>query len=143
LEIILPNRKLQPPFGLIIASVLLVTWGLVYKSVILVTILDKTQINPVILIAIPFISYFMASLLVYIFVVNVVSHILSYRIPENIYRLINIFVMAGIVGGVMMIFQPFSLAAYKPSFMVVLISLLGFILWSHVSPLKLVDDSEE
>jgi hypothetical protein len=143
LEIILPNRKLQPPFGLIIASVLLVIWGLVYKSVILVTILDKTQINPVILIAIPFISYFMASLLVYIFVVNVVSHILSYRIPENIYRLINIFVMAGIVGGVMMIFQPFSLAAYKPSFMVVLISLLGFILWSHVSPLKLVDDSEE
>jgi hypothetical protein len=143
LEVILPNRKLQPPFGLIIASVLLVIWGLVYKSVILVTILDKTQINPVILIAIPFISYFMASLLVYIFVVNVVSHILSYRIPENIYRLINIFVMAGIVGGVMMIFQPFSLAAYKPSFMVVLISLLGFILWSHVSPLKLVDDSEE
>jgi len=46
--------------------------------------------------------------------------------------------MAGIVLGILGIFQPWVFALYGPSFVVLLVSTLFFILWSHVQPKRVV-----
>ena len=87
-----------------------------------------------ILTAVPFICYFVAILLVYIFLINLSSQILSHRISPKIYKPVNFLIIAGIIGGILMMLQPFTIVLYKISFMVVLVSLLLFIFWSHVIP---------
>jgi hypothetical protein len=42
--------------------------------------------------------------------------------------------IAGIVLGILGMFQPWIFQAYKYGFIVLLFSTLGFIVWSHVTP---------
>lgn len=128
------KNKIRPPYVLPIISALLVIAGILYRDFVLVNIPVKQQINNVILVAIPFICYFVAILLVYIFIINVVGQVLSRRVPEKIYKVLNFIIIAGIIVGIIMMMQPFTIVLYKISFMVVLVSLLLFIIWSHVSP---------
>lgn len=131
------KKKIRPPFILLIISALLVVFGLVYQNFILVTIPEQTQIDNVILIAITFISIFVAILLVYIFIINLAGQILSNRIPVKVYRPINLLLISGILISILMLMQPFSIFLYRISFPILLFSLFGFILWSHISPRKL------
>jgi hypothetical protein len=128
------NKRIRPPFVLPIASILLAIFGYVYSNSILVKIPEKEQINNVILVAVPFICYFVAVLLVYIFIINVMGQLLNRRVPERIYKIINFIIIAGIILGIIMMMQPFTIILFKMSFMVVLISLLLFMIWSHISP---------
>ncbi len=128
------NTRIRPPFVLPIVSILLAVLGYVYSNNILVKIPEKEQINNVILVAVPFICYFVAILLVYIFLINVIGQLLNRRVPERIYKIINFTIIAGIILGILMMMQPFTIVLFKMSFMVVLISLLLFMIWSHVSP---------
>jgi len=137
------NRKVKPPFVLLIISVLLVVFGFLYGKFILPTIPEATQIDNVIVIAVPFISYFVAILLVYIFLINLSSQILSYRISARIYKPVNTLIIAGIIGGILMMLQPFTIVLYKISFMVVLVSLLLFMVWSHITPAHVAEEDEE
>jgi ABC-type transport system involved in cytochrome c biogenesis permease subunit len=137
------NIKLKPPFALPVASVLLVLFGLLYAKYILVTIPEKQQINNVILIAVPFICYFVAILLVYIFLINIFSQILNHRISPKIYKPLNFLIIAGIIVGILLMLQPFAISLYKVSFMIVLVSLLLFIFWSHVIPANTPEEKEE
>ena len=137
------NRKVKPPFVLLIISVLLVVFGFLYGKFILPTIPEATQIDNVIVIAVPFISYFVAILLVYIFLINLSSQILSYRISAKIYKPMNTLIIAGIIGGILMMLQPFTIVLYKISFMVVLVSLLLFMVWSHITPAHVAEEDED
>lgn len=137
------NKKVRPPFVLPIVSLLLIAIGIFYGKYILVTIPEKTRIDNVIFIAVPFICYFVAILLVYIFLINLFSQILNHRITQQIYKPINIVIIAGILGGIFMMLQPFTIILYKVSFMVVLVSLLLFIFWSHIIPASVPEDEEE
>ncbi len=130
------NKKIRPPFALIIIAIFLAIWGFAYNSLILISIPKETLVKNIILAGIPFISYFVAILLVYIFIINVASQILSYRISEKVYNPVIAAIIAGIVIGVVMMFQPFAKAAYMPGFLVLLISLLLFMVWSHITPRK-------
>ena len=137
------NRKVKPPFVLLIISVLLVVFGFLYGKFILPTIPEATQIDNVIVIAVPFISYFVAILLVYIFLINLSSQILSYRISAKIYKPVNILIIAGIIVGILMMLQPFTIVLFRISFMVVLVSLLLFMVWSHITPAHVAEEDEE
>jgi len=137
------NRKVKPPFVLLIISVLLVVFGFLYGKFILPTIPEATQIDNVIVIAVPFISYFVAILLVYIFLINLSSQILSYRISAKIYKPVNTLIIAGIIGGILMMLQPFTIVLFRISFMVVLVSLLLFMVWSHITPAHVAEEDEE
>jgi hypothetical protein len=136
------NNKIKPPFAIPLISILLVVFGVLYGRYILVTIPVETQINNVILTAIPFICYFVAILLVYIFLINIFSQRLNHRISKKIYTPIFFVIIAGIVGGILMMLQPYAIILFKASFMVVLISLLLFIFWSHIIPADVAEEDE-
>lgn len=136
------NNKIKPPFAIPVISILLVIFGILYGKYILVSIPVKEQINNVILTAIPFICYFVAILLVYIFLINIFSQILNHRISPKIYKPLNFVIIAGIIGGILMMLQPFAIILFKASFMVVLISLLSFIFWSHIIPAYVPEEVE-
>mgnify|MGYP001142070784 CR=1 FL=1 len=128
------EKKIKPPYLLLIISALLVVFGVIYDQFILVTIPLDLQIDNVILTAITFISIFVAILLVYIFLINLMGQLLTNRISEKIYKIINMALIIGIVGSIIMLFQPFSMFLYRRGFPVLLFSILGFIMWSHILP---------
>jgi len=134
------EKKIKPPYVLLIIAALLAVFGLLYDQFILVSIPVELQIDNVILTAITFISIFVAILLVYIFLINLVGQLLTNRIPEKIYRIINMALIVGIVGSIIMMFQPFSIYLYRRGFPVLLFSILGFILWSHIIPRQLPEE---
>jgi hypothetical protein len=142
LEQKMANQKIKPPFALPVISVLLVIFGVLYGRYILVLIPVEEQINNVILTAVPFICYFVAILLVYIFLINLFSQILNHRISPEIHKSLNFLIIAGIIGGILMMLQPFTIILFKASFMVVLVSLLLFIFWSHIIPAHVPEENE-
>jgi hypothetical protein len=137
------KRKIAPPFVLPGISILLAVFGFLYGKFILPTIPEKTQIDNVIVIAVPFICYFVGILLIYIFLINIFMQILNYRIPPKIYKPINFVIIAGIISGIVMMLQPFTIVLFKISFMVVFVSLLLFIFWSHIIPAHVAEEDEE
>jgi hypothetical protein len=137
------NKKIRPPFVLLIIAVLLSLFGYLFGRFYLVTVPEKVRIDNVIIIAVPFICYFVAIILAYIFLINLVSQILNHKISPKIYKPLNFLFIAGIIGGILMMLQPFTIVLFKISFMVVLISLLFFMVWSHVTPASLPEEAEE
>lgn len=136
------NPKIKPPFVLPAISVLLVIFGSLYSKYILVLIPVQEQINNVILTAVPFICYFVAILLVYIFLINLFSQILNHRISPTIHKPIFFAIIAGIIGGILMMLQPYAISLFKASFLIVLVSLLLFIFWSHIIPADIAEETE-
>ena len=120
----------------------MVILGVLYSKYILLLIPVQEQIDNVILTAIPFICYFVAILLVYIFLINLFSQILNHRTSPKIYMPLNFLIIAGIIGGILMMLQPFTITLFKASFMVVLVSLLLFIFWSHIIPAYVPEEVE-
>lgn len=56
------------------------------------------------------------------------------RVPQHTFLIGVLILIAGIIGGVVMMFQPFVLEGFKIGFWFVFISLIGFMVWSHVQP---------
>ena len=137
------NKKVRPPYVLPIVSIVLVLLGYLYGKFILINIPEQTRIDNVIVIAVPFICYFVAIILVYIFLINVISQILNHKISPKVYKPLNFIFIAGIIGGIILMLQPFTIVLFKISFMVVLVSLLLFMVWSHVTPAAILEDVEE
>ena len=137
------DKKIRPPYFLLIISVGIVILGILYQNFVLPGIPEQTQIDNVILIAVPFICYFVAILLVYIFLINITGQLLRGRVSEKLYNLLNLILIAGIIIGIIMMLQPLSMVLFKISFMIVLISLLLFMVWSHVTPVLSPMEEEE
>jgi hypothetical protein len=64
---------------------------------------------------------------------------LNNNISENVYRPVERLLIAGIVLGVIGMFQPFAVILYTIGFIVLLVSTLSFIFWSHIVPRVHVD----
>jgi hypothetical protein len=88
----------------------------------------------VLLSAIPFVFTFVAIILSFISLTWLIASLLNNNIPERIYRPIEYIIIGGIVLGVMGMFQPWFFLGYRYGFLLLLVSTLGFILWSHVVP---------
>jgi hypothetical protein len=84
--------------------------------------------------AMPFILIFVSILLAFITVITIVARLLSNNIEARIYRVIESIIIAGMVLGVIGMFQPWQHVFFKYGFMVLLVSTLSFILWSHIQP---------
>jgi hypothetical protein len=82
-----------------------------------------------------FIAGFLAILMAFIFFgVVFVSRELSGRFPYRVYDLVEKIIIAGILLGVVGMFQPWVHALYRIGFYSVFISFLAFNVWSHVTP---------
>ena len=82
-------------------------------------------------------------LLAFISLIVVIGSMLNNNIPARIYKIIESILIAGIVLGVFGMFQPWLFYGYKYGFILLLVSLLLFIIWSHVSPRRDTLEQEE
>jgi len=91
-----------------------------------------------------FITVFLAILMAYIFFVVVAASILlSGRVPQRVYGLIETVIIAGVVLGVIGMFQPWIHLGFRIGFHLLLLSTLAYIVWSHITPRATRYDEEE
>ena len=122
------------PFSVVFASIVFLVLGLIARPLISNLATPDQMAKNVLLNAIPFILIFISILLVYVTIIIIVGNLLNNKISERIYKIIDYILIAGIVLGVLSMFQPWSLQVYKYGFMVLLFSVLGYIIWSHTTP---------
>jgi len=84
--------------------------------------------------AITFLVGFLVILFAYIFLIRWVASRLNERVDARRFAIIERSLIGGIVLGVVCMFQPWFFLGYRYGFLLLLLSTLGFILWSHVTP---------
>jgi hypothetical protein len=94
----------------------------------------KTRADNVILNGIPFILIFIGIIVAFIDFIIFLATRLNNNISDRVYRPIERVLIAGIVLGIIGMFQPFTVVLYTIGFIVLLVCLLGYIVWSHIIP---------
>lgn len=94
----------------------------------------KTKTDNVILNGIPFILIFIGIIIAFIDLIIFLATRLNNNISESIYRPIETIFIVGIIVGVVGMFQPFMPTLYTVGFVVLFISTIGYIAWSHIVP---------
>lgn len=122
------------PIALPLIALALLALGLLAGPFIQSRATPEQLANNVLLSAIPFILIFIAIILFFITLIVLIATALSNNISVRAYRVVESILIAGIVLGIIGMFQPWLFAAYKYGFVILLISTLSFIVWSHVSP---------
>jgi hypothetical protein len=127
------EKRFRPPITLLIIAAVLLVVGLVMNS-LMSTLSEDVLRDNLMIMAIPFLAIFIAILLFYIGLINTLMRAFSGHIPPRVYRVLFGAAVVGIVLGVIMMFQPWALAIYRVGFMILLVSLLSFMVISHISP---------
>ncbi len=127
------SRPRVPVTLLIVIAVLLVL-GIVAGQYINATMTEEQLADNVFINAVPFVLIFAAIILGFIAVIAVVASMLDNNISQRAHRIVEQILIVGIVLGVVGMFQPWVFEGYKYGFILLLISTLSFILWSHITP---------
>jgi hypothetical protein len=122
------------PVNLLIIIVVILALGLLAGPFIQSRFTEEQLADNVILNAIPFVLIFVSIILTFIAMIVVISSVLSNKISPRIYHIVERILIGGIVLGVVGMFQPWVFFAYRYGFIVLLISTLTFIVWSHIVP---------
>jgi hypothetical protein len=85
--------------------------------------------------AIPFVAVFVSIVLAFICLIVLAAITLNGKIPQRAYRPIELIIIAGILIGVVGLFQWWKLFAYEYGFLLLLASVLAFMVWSHLTPM--------
>jgi hypothetical protein len=128
------KSRLRIPVRLFVAIGVIFIFGLIATPIIKALTTEAQRATNVLLSAIPFILIFVAILLTFISLIYMSGSILNNYISPRIYRAIETALIAGIVLGIFGMFQPWLMILYKVGFLVLLVSTLGFIWWSHIKP---------
>jgi hypothetical protein len=128
------NKRPYVPRTLILWIVGLLITGLAAGPVINSVATPQQLADNVLLNALPFILIFVSILLTFIALIRATASVLNHNISESAYRPVERVLIAGIVLGVIGMFQPWAMIFYQVGFIMLLISTLGFILWSHIIP---------
>lgn len=128
------KRRVRIPIGLFIAIAVTLILGLVARPAILSLTTEKQRATNVLLSAIPFILIFISILLFYISLISMSASVLNENISPRVYRIVETIIIAGIVLGVLGMFQPWLMIFYKYGFLLLLVSTLSLIWWGHIKP---------
>lgn len=128
------KRRAHVPKGLPIAAVILLVLGLIAIPLIQSLATPEQLARNVLLNAIPFILVFVAIILAYISVIWLVASALNDQIDARLQRNVERIIIAGILLGIFGMFQPWVMGFYTWGFVLLLLSTLSYILWSHVRP---------
>jgi hypothetical protein len=128
------NRPIRPPRGLLIAIAILLVVAVVSGPAVQALLPEEQRSRAILLLGLPFLTIFAAILLGFIYSIFVVASRLNGRITQRAYKPVEAVIIAGIVLGVIGMFQPISMLGYQIGFPVLLFSTLAFIVWSHVTP---------
>ncbi|MEZ4737165.1 MAG: hypothetical protein R3E79_59555 [Caldilineaceae bacterium] len=93
--------------------------------------------------ALYFILGFLLILGGFIYFIRWVGRQLSHKISPDRFTQIERVIIAGIVVGVVSMFQPWLFVGYKYGFLLLLFSTLAFIVWSHVTPAAVLYGEED
>lgn len=125
---------------LILLGLAVVLW---VAAIVLAPIMEglpaETRANNTILSGIPFILTFIGIIIAFIDFIIFMATLLNHNISGDIYRPVERLLIGGIVLGIVGMFQPFVLALYTYGFLLLLVSTLGFIFWSHIVPRVVLD----
>jgi len=127
--------KIRPliPLKLLVSAAVLFGLSFAARPVIRVLVPDVETSSNVLIIAIPFLLVFVPIILTFMAVIVFVSKLLHLRVAETPYKIIEYVFIAGIVLGIVGMFQPWVFGLFRIGFFVLLGSLLGFMVWSHVA----------
>ena len=128
------KSRLRLPIGLFIAIVVTFVLGLAASPIIKALTTPKQRNTNVLLSALPFILIFVAILLVFISLINMSASVLNDHISQCVFLIVERILIGGIAAGIFGMFQPWLMIFYKYGFIVLLVSVLGFIWWSHIKP---------
>lgn len=128
------KRRAHVPKGLPIAAGILLVLGLIAIPLVQQLATQEQLARNVLLSGIPFILIFIAIILAYISVIWLVASVLNDQIDPRLQRNIERVIIAGILIGIVGMFQAWAMGLYTWGFVLLLLSTLSYILWSHVRP---------
>jgi lysylphosphatidylglycerol synthetase-like protein (DUF2156 family) len=115
------------------SAVFAVVFGLLFRA--LSPVLFPPGIREQVIVqAIPFVGIFAALILLFILSITLASIRFRRIIPGRTHRPVELLTIAGILLGIVALFQPWHLGPYTFGFGLVLISTLAYIFWSHIEP---------
>ncbi len=97
--------------------------------------LSAEQRDEVLVKAVPFVAVFVSIILAFICLIVLVAVTFGGRVPARTYRPVEAIIVIGILLGVVGLFQWWKLFAYQYGFLLLLVSLLLFMVWSHFEPM--------
>jgi hypothetical protein len=115
------------------SAIIAILIAIIFPSLSAALLSEETR-SAVLIQAIPFVGVFIAILLLFILLIFMVALRFNGKIPARTYQPLERTIIVGIVAGVVFLFQPFHFVGYKYGFLLVLVSLLSFIVFSHVVP---------
>jgi hypothetical protein len=127
------SRYLGPIKWLGGSAIIALLIGLILPSILNILLSEEVRAG-VLANALPFFAIFVGILLLFILLIVLVAMRYNGKIPNRTYRGIELTIVAGILFGVIFLFQSFSFVPYRYGFLLLLVATLGFILWSHVIP---------
>ena len=136
------TRRPHFPIPLLVIIVVLLVLGFAANYFVQTLATPEQLAKNVLLSAIPFILIFIAIVLAYIGFIIFMGSLLNGRIAPRTHQVIEIGAIVCIFAGILGIFQQWAIALYTLGFIVLLISTLFFILWSHISPKRVVLQEE-
>jgi hypothetical protein len=127
--------KIRPliPLKLLIAAAVIFGLSFAAKPVLTSLVPDLEKSTNILLLAIPFLMIFVPIILGYMSLIVFVGKLLHHRVPERLHKGIEYVFIAGIVLGILSMFQPWTFVLFKIGFFVLFGSLLGFMIWGHVA----------
>jgi hypothetical protein len=120
--------------GMLIVALGFIVAGLIDTQIVTATMTSQDLANNPLVGGIPFLLIFIGILLAYIDLIIFMATKLNNRISEKVFRPIERLLIAGIVLGIIGMFQPFVMLFYTLGFIVLFVSLLSYIAWSHIIP---------
>lgn len=127
-------KKRRVPIGLPITAVLFLLFGLFAAPAVTASFTEEQLNRNALLSGIGFLSVFIAIILFYISFIWWLALRLNGKVSYKTYRIIEYVLIGGIVLGIVGMFQPWLFVAFRYGFYLLLVSTLGFIAWSHISP---------
>jgi len=129
----LQQRLSHLPFRLLIVAAVLVIIALIVSPIV-GGMSDKDKASNVLLTGVPFILTIVAIVLTFIFLIFVAAAVLSGNVSPKVYTIVEWFIIACVVLGVVGMFQPWNLIGYQVGFLLLFFALLAFNVWSHITP---------
>lgn len=128
-------KRFRPPYKLLTIALALLIIGLIVQPITSKPP-AKVTATTVLITGIPFLLIFVAILLTYIALIATISRYYSGHLREKIFNPLFYICTAGIVAGIILMFQPFLQQLYTIGFLVLLFSLLTFMIVGHITPKK-------
>ena len=135
------KKRVRVPLWLPITIALLLALGAIAVPLAPRIFTEEQLTNNILLTAIPFILIFVAIILFFILLIVIAAQFFSHSISARAFRLIEYAAIAGIVLGIISMFQPWSFLAYRYGFILLLLSTLFYILWSHITPREDIEEN--